>query len=76
MNFPQIHLFIDSSSLFASDKRLAELNPHGKITSPSLQLDAPISPAKPSWNLGALTELAQRFSDGNTASTNLTRKAA
>jgi hypothetical protein len=37
MNFPQIHLFIDSSSLFASDEKLAELNPHGKITSPSLQ---------------------------------------
>ena len=76
MSHPQIHLLIDSSSLFAPDEKLAELNPHGKITSPSLQLDAPISPAKPSWNLGALDELAQRFSDGNTASTNLTRRAA
>ena len=76
MSHPQIHLFIDPSSLFASDEKLAELNPHGKITSPSLQLDAPIRPAKLSWNLGSLDELAQRFSDGNTASTSPTKKAA
>jgi hypothetical protein len=76
MNFPQIHLFIDSSSLLASDEKLAELNPHGKITSPSLQLDAPISPAKLSWNLGARDELAKRFSNGSTASTSPTKKAA
>ena len=41
MNYPQIHLFIDPSSLFASDEKLAELNPHGKLVSTLLKDDDP-----------------------------------
>ena len=41
MNYPQIHLFIDPSSLIASDEELAELNPHGKLVTPLLKDDDP-----------------------------------
>jgi hypothetical protein len=41
MNYPQIHLFIDPSSLFASDEKLAELNPHGKLVTLLLKDDDP-----------------------------------
>jgi hypothetical protein len=41
MNYPQTHLFIDPSSLFASDEKLAELNPHGKLVTPLLKDNDP-----------------------------------
>jgi hypothetical protein len=40
------------------------------------EFDALVSPAKPSWMFSTLDELAQRFSDGSTASTSPTKKAA
>ena len=40
------------------------------------ELDALVSPAKPSWMFGSLYELAQRFSNRATASTKPRKKAA
>ena len=40
------------------------------------EFDALVSPAKPSWMFSTLDELAQRFSDGSTVSTNPHKKAA